>query len=285
MRRAVAIAGVGLSLGCSFAHEYRSGEVPRLQVYDGSALAGALRPCEFPGGELRRNVEGTRLLLFTLTPTGGADCSAPETFVSAMVTLEQGKAPTRMVLPSDDAIVGDDGQILGHERYERQGVFEFAGGQRIEGYVELRRDKSGAPYYSAWHHPEGTEIAPLASPGRVLARSPLRGLLFSKGSLHYVCGMNDVGPRGQGACDRFVSEALGEWEPAGRLDFGHHQVVDMDPASDLALVATQRDDLELLLFTVDLKTWEWKYLGAGPAWSLLFMNVDPLGRPQTAAPR
>jgi hypothetical protein len=279
MRNSIFLS-VFVTVACSFAHEYKSGEVPRLQVYSGEALAGLLRPCEFvdPVSGLRRDVDGRKLFVSTMIAEG-PKCASP--FTSYMLTLEKGKPSTRSALPSNDTLVGEDGTVLGWDKVGSQkGSFEFVGGPSVDGYLEVRRDKSGGPYYSAWHYPEGTEIVALRS-RRDLARSSLRGPLFSKGSHHYLCGWTGLGPGGEGACDVFDSSGPGEdWRPAGRLLFGHHQVIDMDPVSDLALLSTNRDDFDPLLFTVDLQTWEWRYVGAGPPWFLLFMNSDPLARDQ-----
>jgi hypothetical protein len=271
-----------LTTACSFAHEYRSGEVPRLQLY-GQELSSVLRPCEWVFGDLRRDAKGERLFLRTAVAEGPG-CSIP--LSNYVLTLQSNKPPTRVAVPlsgpSEGAVVTDDGIVLGKERIEGKKVFfDFAGGPTIDGDVEVHRDKSGAPYYSAAHDPGGTEIAPLNLPRRVVARSSLRGPLFSRGSRHYACGWIYQGD-GTGACDVFDSDDLGgDWRATGRLLFGDHWVVDMDPASRLVLVASHRDDLDPLLFTVDLGTWEWRYIGSGPAQALLFMNVDPLGRDQS----
>jgi hypothetical protein len=283
MRRACFLLLLLFTTACSFAHEYRSGEVPRLQTYDQEELAGVLRPCEFVSGDLRRDARGESLFV----PTGvaeGPNCSEP--FLEYLLTLRKGRPPVRAAVskwgPGEGAVVTDDGLVLGRQRLVGEEVFfDFAGGPTIKGYVEVHRDQGGAPYYSAWHDPEGTEVAALGTPRRVVARSPLLGRLFSRGSRHYLCGWTRPGSR-EGACDVFDSdEAGGSWRAAGRRLFGDHYVVDMDPESNLSLVAQNRDDLGPLLFTVDLRTWEWKYIGAGPSSNMLFMNVDPLGRPQT----
>jgi len=265
--------------GCSLAHEYRSGEVPRLQIYSGETLVSQLRACEHvEPTAIRRDLESRRLFVSTAVAEG-PDCSSP--FSSYLITLEKGRPPTRMSMPSENALIDDDGTVLGTDTpVSSQPSFSFAGGPTIEGYLDVRRDQSGAPYYSTWSESKGTQVAGLVNSQRIVARSRLRGRLISKKNRHYICGWLRDGGRGQGACDVFDSDGSSEdWRPAGRLTFGDHQVVDIDPSSRLVLLATHRDDLEPLLFTVDLETWDWRYIGAGPSWFLLFMNVDPLGRP------
>ncbi len=272
-----------LTTACSFAHEYKSGEVPRLQLYGRQELSGVLRPCEFVNGDLRRDARGESLFVPTAIAEG-PNCSQP--FSKYLLTLRKGRPPARAAVakwgPGEGAVVTDDGVVLGRQRLVGEEVFfDFAGGPTLKGYVEVHRDQGGAPYYSAWHDPEGTEVAALSAPRRVVARSPLRGRLFSKGLRHYLCGWASRGSK-EGACDVFDSdEASGNWRAAGRLLFGDHYVLDMDPASNLILVAQNRDDVGPLLFTVNPGTWEWKYIGAGRSSNMLFMNADPVGRPQT----
>lgn len=304
MRRLAGLV-VLLTTACSFAHEYRSGEVPRLQVYaDHTAALGAvLQRCERVGvwPDPFRDLAGRRAFLHTYRSAvarpslarldgsaGGAEVcrgsgrSETDTF---LLILERGRRPRHIPVPSDEVLVDDDGAVLG--QYDReQDVFSFASGMTLK-TGGVTRDKSGAPFLS-WSEGAETRIAPVGNPDRVLARShitagfPIR--LLSRGNSHYLCGWIRSGERdrGQGACDVFESGNEGEdWHSVGRLLLGNHSVVDVDPASDLALVETHRDDLDPLLFTVNLRTWEWKYIGAGPSWNMLFMNVDPLGREQS----
>jgi hypothetical protein len=256
------------AFGCSLAHQYRSGEVTRLHVYDDEALARDLLPCEVigGGGELRRDTTASRMFVRTAL-SGGPDCSGPLTLY--VLTFQKGM-PTKRRAVSEDALDVDDGKSV------RIGGRNFG----------AHRDQSGGEYFYVRRPSDRlviVEVMALANPDRVLARSELDGFptrLFTKGDRHFVCGWLRDSGQGQGACDTFESSgATAEWRLVGRLTFGNHHVVDVDPESNSILVETPRDDLEPLLFTVDLPTWQWTYIGAGPSWSLLFMSADPLGRP------
>ena len=231
---------------CSFAHEYKSGEVPRLQVYDDETLATVLGRGEIVQTDgLRRDSLGKRVFVPTSVNADGPDRGA------YLLTIEKGRPPTR-------------------ERVEFPGP-------------NVNLDKDGGAYLFR-DRPDGSEVAAVDAPTVLVARSPLSGTrLLSKGDRHYVCGWLRDSVGWQGACDVFDSAADGRaWLPRGRLELGEHLALDLDPASDLMLVETPRDDLDPLLFTVDLGTWEWKYIGAATSWHVLFMNVDPLGRPQNS---
>jgi hypothetical protein len=247
-----------------FDRKYRSGEVARLHMYDDDNLARDLLPCERVGGggRLRRDVAGKRLFVRTGLTNGPACTGSLREY---LLVFEKGAATRRQPVGADE-LVSDDGKVV-----------EVSGDR-----FGVERDQSGAEYIYVRRR-TGLEVMAMHSPERVLARSALEGgypRLFSKGHRHFVCGwLHNVGS-GEGACDVFESvSADAEWRSAGRLTFGNHRVVDMDPGSDSVLVETPRDDLDPLLFTVELKTWHWRYIGAGPSWSLLFMSVDPLGRP------
>jgi hypothetical protein len=250
-------------MGCNLAHEYRSGELPRLQRYTPTELAGVFQTCEF-ATSLRRDASGTRLFLVTATgrPPG---CNAP--FLDRLLVLEKGRTPLRTPLARPMATIGDDGSAA----------------------VDLllaERDQSGAPFFVTAGAPDWVpDIRPVAIPDVVVARSLIVGWptrLFSRGRRHWICGSQRGVARGKGACEIFEENSQTKaWRLARTLHLGNHYAVDLDPSSETLLVEAPRDDCEPLLFAVDLPTWKWRYLGAGPTWGLLFMEIDPLGRSQT----